>query len=72
MKNVLCKAKCGGLKWVGIGILLGGALVFLTSCGTARGVLTGMEATGGGIIQDLRGAVDGINWADHHESNEEN
>lgn len=59
-----CKQKCSGLKWLAIGVLLGSALVFLTSCGTARGVIDGLESTGAGVLQDLSGAVDGINRAD--------
>ena len=52
-------------------LLLGGCLLlsscFLTGCGTVRGVLTGIEATGAGLIQDMRGAGDGIDRADETE-----
>ena len=59
------------LVWLSLGscglLLVIGCLI---GCGTARGVISGLESTGSGVIQDLKGAVDGINWADHHESNE--
>ena len=65
MTNVLCKAKCGGWKWIILGIIIGGSLILLVGCGTVKGVLTGVEATSAGILQDLRGAVDGIDRADN-------
>jgi len=36
----------------------------LLGCGSVRGVITGVEVIGSGILQDLRGAVDGIDRAD--------
>jgi len=58
-----------GRGWFFIGVVLAGILFlvvgcFIGGCGTARGVITGLESTGSGIVQDLRGAVDGIDSAD--------
>ena len=52
MDNIFCKAKCGGWKWIILGVLIGGALVFAIGCGTVSG-----------ILQDVQGAVDGIERA---------
>ena len=46
-------------KWLAIGILLGGALAFASGCGTVSG-----------ILQDIQGAVDGINEAHNNEGGE--
>tara|TARA_B100000949_G_C13992338_1_gene329681 strand:+ start:80 stop:331 length:252 start_codon:yes stop_codon:yes gene_type:complete len=53
------------LLWIGLtccGVLV--AIGCLIGCGTARGIISGVESTGSGIIQDFRGAVDGIDKAD--------
>ena len=62
--NVVKKVTCKGWLWLsGVAALLI-VLGCLIGCGTARGVITGLEATGAGILQDFRGAVDGIDRAD--------
>ena len=59
LMNVVKKIMCGVVALIALACLIG--------CGTTKGVLTGLEATGGGIIQDLKGAVDGIDRADEAE-----
>jgi hypothetical protein len=53
-----------GRESVGRAIAIAVIVGCLVGCGTVRGVITGVELTGAGIIQDLRGAVDGIDRAD--------
>lgn len=36
----------------------------LLGCGTARGILKGIEYTGAGLLQDFNGAINGIDEAD--------
>lgn len=54
-----------GLAVVGLLILVG---CFLSGCGTARGIVGGVERVGVGILQDMKGAVEGINKADDDAS----
>ena len=46
------------------GVLLVVVIGCLIGCGTARGIISGLESTGAGIVQDFRGVVDGIDKAD--------
>jgi type IV secretory pathway TrbL component len=53
-------------KWALIGSLLGVLMLvalFLSGCSTTQGVIDGVESVGGGVLQDLQGAYDGINEA---------
>jgi len=53
------------LLWMGLsGVLLVVVIGCLIGCGTARGIISGLESTGAGIVQDFRGVVDGIDKAD--------
>ena len=38
-------------------------LLVVLGCGTVRGVVDGLESTGAGVIQDINGAIDGIDRA---------
>jgi len=50
-------------KWVvisSLSVVVVILIVCLVGCSTVRGVITGVEAVGAGVLMDARGAVDGI------------
>jgi len=52
---------------VRLGVLSAALLVavcFLVGCGTMRGAIDGVESIGRGLLQDMRGAVNGVSAAD--------
>ena len=67
-EEYMITSTASGLKWLLLGGLLGGVMTCLVGCGTARGLIDGVSAIGGGIVQDVRGAVDGITQADQHNT----
>ena len=52
-------------------LVLFGSLFFATAvgCGTARGIVDGVQAAGAGVLQDARAAIDGV--ADRDDRSDE-